>query len=90
LSFADAMEKMLGSKSEAMAFAWKKLVEETVAKGYEELVNFKRIQVNSWVKPTAAYQGAKKISVTCLKWGSKYSAEHVNKLYAGVKRNTSW
>jgi hypothetical protein len=29
------MEKMLGSKSEAMAFAWKKLVEETVAKGYE-------------------------------------------------------
>ena len=35
VGFADAMEKLLGSKSDALAFAWKKLVEETLAKGYE-------------------------------------------------------
>jgi hypothetical protein len=27
--------------------------------------------------------------VVCLKWGNKYSAEYVNKLYSMVKRNTS-
>lgn len=28
-------------------------------------------------------------NVVCLKWGTKYSTEYVNKLYAGVKRNTT-
>jgi hypothetical protein len=34
VNFADAMEKILGSKSDALALAWKKLVEETTSKGY--------------------------------------------------------
>ena len=51
MNFADAMEKILGSKSDALAFAWKKLVEETTAKGYEKLADFKQIQTNPWIKP---------------------------------------
>ena len=30
-----------------------------------------------------------KVHVICLKWGDKYSAEYVNKLFNSVKRNTS-
>jgi hypothetical protein len=29
------------------------------------------------------------INVICLKWGTKYGPEYVNRLYAGVKRNTT-
>ena len=29
------------------------------------------------------------INVVCLKWGTKYGSEYVNKLYNGVKRNTT-
>jgi hypothetical protein len=29
------------------------------------------------------------INIVCLKWGSKYSADYVNKLYSSVKRNTT-
>ena len=29
------------------------------------------------------------INVVCLKWGSKYSADYVNKLYSSILRNTS-
>lgn len=29
------------------------------------------------------------VNVVCLKWGSKYGPEYVNRLYAGVKRNTT-
>jgi hypothetical protein len=29
------------------------------------------------------------INIVCLKWGSKYGPEYVNRLYAGVKRNTT-
>lgn len=31
----------------------------------------------------------KKINVICIKWGTIYSADDVNKLYAGIRRNTS-
>lgn len=29
------------------------------------------------------------VNIVCLKWGTKYGPEYVNKLYAGVKRNTT-
>jgi hypothetical protein len=29
------------------------------------------------------------VNIVCLKWGIKYGPEYVNKLYAGIKRNTS-
>lgn len=29
------------------------------------------------------------INVVCLKWGKKYGSEYVNRLYAGIKRNTT-
>lgn len=29
------------------------------------------------------------INVVCLKWGTKYGPEYVNRLYAGIKRNTT-
>ncbi len=29
------------------------------------------------------------VNIVCLKWGNKYGPEYVNRLYAGVKRNTT-
>lgn len=29
------------------------------------------------------------VNIFCLKWGTKYGPEYVNRLYAGIKRNTS-
>jgi hypothetical protein len=29
------------------------------------------------------------LNIVCLKWGEKYGAEYVNRLYAGVRRNTT-
>ncbi len=29
----------------------------------------------------------KAVNIICMKWGDKYGAEYVNKLYAMVKRN---
>lgn len=29
------------------------------------------------------------INIVCLKWGTKYGPEYVNRLYAGIKRNTT-
>ena len=32
----------------------------------------------------------KKVSILAVKWGTRYDAEYVNKLYAGIARNTTW
>jgi hypothetical protein len=28
--------------------------------------------------------------VLCVKWGTRYPSTYVNKLYAGIKRHTTW
>lgn len=30
-----------------------------------------------------------KVNVFCVKWGTRYDAEYVNKLFRGIKRNTT-
>lgn len=32
----------------------------------------------------------KHISVLTVKWGTRYDAEYLNKLHAGILRNTTW
>lgn len=29
------------------------------------------------------------MNIVCLKWGNKYNSDYINKLYAGIKRNTT-
>lgn len=36
-------------------------------------------------------QGAEKfVNILTVKWGKRYDANYVNKLYAGIARNTTW
>ncbi len=43
-----------------------------------------------WQAEYAVAQAARAVNVVCMKWGDRYPAVFVNRLYAMVKRNTSW
>lgn len=43
-----------------------------------------------WERDYERAQQARAANVICMKWGTLYGPEWVNKLYAGVARNTTW
>lgn len=43
-----------------------------------------------WQTQFAEAQSARRANVVCMKWGDRYPAVFVNRLYAMVARNTSW
>ncbi|MGQ0671376.1 MAG: hypothetical protein ACT4N2_00645 [Hyphomicrobium sp.] len=43
-----------------------------------------------WQAAFARAQAAKTVNVVCMKWGTLYGPEWVNRLYAMVVRNTTW
>jgi hypothetical protein len=43
-----------------------------------------------WQDQFAQAQAARRVNVVCMKWGDRYPAVFVNRLYAMVKRNTTW
>ena len=45
---------------------------------------------SAWQDEFAAAQSARHVNVVCMKWGTRYGPEWVNRLYAMVQRNTSW
>jgi hypothetical protein len=45
---------------------------------------------HGWQQDFARAQASKTANVVCMKWGSLYGPEWVNRLYGMVKRNTSW
>lgn len=86
VNFTDIL-RQLGRKEEAIKRTWQQIVDFT--KGQKpEYKGFEALNIKSWEK--VPYTGEKKISVLCVKWGTRYPASYVNKLYAGIKRNTSW
>ena len=44
----------------------------------------------SWAAEFEAAQRSRTANVVCMKWGTLYGPEWVNKLYGGVVRNTTW
>ena len=44
----------------------------------------------NWQDEFARAQAAKRVNVVCMKWGTLYGAEWVNRLYGMVMRNTTW
>ena len=43
-----------------------------------------------WKEESRDPNEKKKISILTVKWGTRYGPDYVNKLYAGILRNTSW
>lgn len=82
--------RQLGKKDEAINYTWEQIVEYTKKKVNPDYEGFKSIQINPWKPSGEQYKKEKKINVLCVKWGSRYPADYVNKLYAGIKRNTTW
>lgn len=46
--------------------------------------------MKAWQTEFAEAQASRRVNVVCMKWGDRYSALFVNRLYAMVVRNTSW
>ena len=44
----------------------------------------------TWQRQHAQAEASRQANVVCMKWGTRYGAEWVNRLYAMVARNTSW
>jgi hypothetical protein len=44
----------------------------------------------TWQDEFARAQATRQVNVVCMKWGTRYEAHWVNRLYAMVKRNTTW
>ena len=45
---------------------------------------------SSWQDEFARAQATRCVNVVCMKWGTRYGAHWVNRLYGMVVRNTSW
>jgi hypothetical protein len=43
-----------------------------------------------WKKQFAKAQATRKANVICIKWGTRFGPEWVNRLYGMVRRNTTW
>jgi hypothetical protein len=43
-----------------------------------------------WQAEFDAAQKSRRVNVVCMKWGTRYGAEWVNRLYGMVARNTTW
>ncbi len=48
------------------------------------------LMATSWQDDIARAQASRTVNVVCMKWGTRYGSEWVNRLYGMVKRNTSW
>ena len=46
--------------------------------------------VASWQAQFAHAQATRTVNIVCMKWGDRYPAVFVNRLFAMVKRNTTW
>ncbi len=44
----------------------------------------------NWQDDFARARAAKAVNVVCMKWGTLYGPEWVNRLYGMVARNTTW
>jgi len=57
--------------------------------GNEQYSRSKWVEINPSEKKTDLESG-KFVNILTVKWGKRYGADYVNKLYAGIARNTSW
>ena len=84
--------RQLGKKEEAIAHSWNQIQEYSRKNGQPDYKAPEPIKIQNW-KPQenkVVPEEDRKISVLTVKWGTRYDAEYLNKLYAGVMRNTTW
>ncbi len=90
INFTDIL-RQLGKKEEAIKHSWDQIIEHTRKNGRPEYSGFTPVNITSW-----KYEGQqppeedRHISILTVKWGARYNAEYVNKLYAGITKNTTW
>jgi hypothetical protein len=91
VNFTDFL-RQLGKKEEAIRHSWNQIIEYTKKHGRPDYEGFSPVTINSW-RPAENHQIAeedREISILTVKWGARYNADYVNKLYAGILKNTTW
>lgn len=76
--------RQLGRKEEAIDYAWNK-AQELAEKDGEPFIRGLPLDTKSFEVPEVNPEDP--VHIVCVKWGSKYGADYVNKLYRGVSRN---
>ncbi|KAL4506501.1 hypothetical protein ABPG72_000072 [Tetrahymena utriculariae] len=86
--------RQLGRKNEAISITWS-LIEKLTNKNNNKVEG----QSDQYIRPNPVevqllekgFEGqleGESINILCVKWGTRYDSEYVNKLYRGIKKNT--
>lgn len=91
VNFTDIL-RQLGKKDEAIEHSWKQIVDYSKKNGNTDYVAPEKLVIKPWKveEGKEILEEEKKVSILTVKWGTRYNADYVNKLYAGILRNTTW
>ncbi len=81
--------RQIGLKNEAIDHTWNEIVKYTREHSDPQYERAKWVEIAAGEQKTDP-KGEKFINVLAVKWGKRYGADYVNKLYAGIKKNTTW
>lgn len=79
--------RQLGRKHEAFDYIWTSLGNELNSSQDPNSIKFSKPQILDCSKLTKVEKQSNNLNVICVKYGTKYGADYVNKLYWGVKKN---
>jgi hypothetical protein len=88
INFGDIL-RQVGRKDEAIDHTWTQIVKYTQRQGNEKYERSKWIELCSTEKKIDP-NSEKFVNILTVKWGKRYGADYVNKLYGGILRHTTW
>ena len=75
--------RQIGKRKEAVEFVWKQVRKEYLTVNQMDFTP----QILSAKKQDPFNLPVEKVNFVCVKWGKRYGADYVNKLFAGIRRN---
>lgn len=85
INFADILRK-LDKRKEANQFTWESIQKYIKRENGQQWQIPQQIDINELKEQQI--DSNQSLSIVCLKWGTRYGSEYVNKLYKGIIKNT--
>lgn len=89
INFGDIL-RQLGRKDQAIQHTWNMIVNYTKEHGDQKYERNKWVEIESKGSKVDPEAAQKFVNILTVKWGKRYDANYVNKLYAGIARHTTW
>ena len=86
INFGNA-QRQIGRRDEAIKLTWELIKRDYKNSNNGEELVVEPIDLNNYVKPDSI-DNEETVRIITVKWGTKYDADYVNKVYAGIKRYT--